>query len=116
MPTKRVMKDRYKANIMGRRRFEAMGGYNSLFFGAISGYAAHTFAGVRGTPLVTPYFSQAGINSIARSGMYAAGPALLGVWAGIYAFGDVGECWNLLRNGGLYRREFRAIRQESFSQ
>lgn len=116
MPTKRVLKDRYSANIMSRRRFEAMGGYNSLFFGAVSGYMAHTFAGVRGTPLVTPYFSQAGINSIARSSMYAGGPALLGLVAGVYAFGDASECWNLVRNGGLYRREFRAIRQESFTQ
>lgn len=110
------MKDRYSTNIMARRRFDAMGGYNSVFFGMVSGYMANTFGGIRVPPLVTPYFGKPGMMSIARSGMYFAGPAFAGLFVGVQAFGDGGELWNLIRNGGLYRREFREVRLESFSQ
>jgi len=69
-------------------RWNALGGWSTVFMGTTTYYVAKTFGVVKTTPLVTPITSQAGLRSLARNGIIIAGPALFGLWVGMRAFGD----------------------------
>lgn len=97
---------------MRDRRFNAFGGWSTLFTMSFFGYAAHHFDLIRLSPIVTPFQSPAGIRSIVRNTAMFAAPALVGMLVGIGAAGDSRELWNLFRNGGVYKREFKAIHHE----
>ena len=43
IPTKRVNKDRYSSWLLARHRFNAFGGYSTLFFGGVVGYSVSQF-------------------------------------------------------------------------
>ena len=88
IPTKRVNKDRYSSWLLARHRFNAFGGYSTLFFGGVVGYSASHFGQLATSPLVTPLTSNAGIRSLLRNAGVLAGPTLFGLAIGVTAFGD----------------------------
>lgn len=104
-------------NIMAVHRWNALGGWNTVFLGATAGYAAHTF-GLVGSPLPleTPLMAKAGLKSLARNAAVLFGPATLGLIVGIGAFGDSTELLHLIRFGRNYRNEFSSLRKELYYQ
>ena len=64
--------------------------------------------------LSKPVMSAAGLQSVARTGLWVAGPTLVGLCLGVSMFGDSFELRNLIRNGFTYGREMKAIRRELY--
>ena len=64
--------------------------------------------------LSKPVMSMAGLQSVARTGLWAAAPALVGLYLGMKTFGDTSELRNLMRNGFAYGREMKAVRRELY--
>ena len=114
IPTKRVNKDRYSSWLLSRHRFNAFGGYSTLFMGGIVGYAGSQFGQLTTSPLVTPLASSAGFRSLLRNGGVLAGPTLLGFAIGIASFGDAVELKSLFRNGSTFRSEFHTLKTELY--
>ncbi len=98
-------------------RWNALGGWNTVFLGATTGYAAHTF-GLIGSPLPleAPLMAKAGLKSLARNAAVFLGPATLGLMIGIGAFGDSTELRHLIRFGRQYRGEFTSVKKELYYQ
>ena len=110
--TKRVNRQRWNNNIMWDRRFNALGGYSTLFTMGFFSYVALSFDLIRTQPLVTPFRSPAGLKSIARNAAFLLAPAAFGMFLGISAAGDWNELKNLSRNSSVYKREFAAVHHE----
>lgn len=104
-------------NIMAVHRWNALGGWNTVFLAATTGYAAHTF-GIASAPgpLATPLMAKSGLKSLARNTAVLLGPTTFGLALGICAFGDATELKHLLRFGRQYRGEFSALRKELYYQ
>ena len=88
IPTKRVNQQRYSSYLLARHRFNAFGGYSTLFVGGVIGYTSAQFNLLTKTPLATPLASSAGYRSLLRNAAILAGPTLLGLAVGVAAFGD----------------------------
>jgi len=91
-----------------------MGGYSTIFMGLTTGYTVAQFGGFKTVPLVTPITSKCGLLSLARNAGVLFGPTLLGLYIGVHAFGDAKELRNLIRNGSIYRREFKSLHDELY--
>ena len=99
-----------------RLQWQALGGWNSIYMATFFGFAGTAF-GWQQPGLVAftkPVMSPAGLQSVARTGLWVAGPTLIGLTIGIVSFGSFGELRNLMRNGGTYGREMKAIRRELY--
>lgn len=115
--TKRVKRNRFYTNVYMQRRFEAEGGYNTLFFTALFGYCGHKLARVsesavalpNAMPMSAPY-----MKVFARNAAVLAGPTFVGFMLGRIAFGNREERKNLSRFGSVYRNEFNEMRNEAF--
>ena len=57
IPTKRVNKTRVNAWILSRRRFNAIGGYSTVYMAGLCGYLGHLSGFFPSQPLVTPLMS-----------------------------------------------------------
>uniref|UniRef100_A0A7S3MUG2 Uncharacterized protein n=1 Tax=Strombidium inclinatum TaxID=197538 RepID=A0A7S3MUG2_9SPIT len=101
--TKRVNAQRRGSYVFFNHMFNATGGYNTLFFGGIFGYAFISRLTMAGTvlPAVTKY-------------AMALPTAVIGLCVGTLAFGDFKETLHLLKNVGTYRREFKHYQQDIY--
>ena len=88
IPTKRVNKDRIDAWILSRRRFNAIGGYSTLYMAGMFGYFGHLSGLFPAQPITSPIMSAAGRVSLARNLAIISAPALIGVAVGMASFGD----------------------------
>ena len=113
--TKRVGHQRRKGFLLMKRQFEALGGMNTVYMTTFCGMAGSAFGMTMQTQaLVRPLMSSAGMASVARTGVMAGGPAIVGFIMGVQAFGDAGEFRNLLMNAGTYSREIKAVQKEHY--
>ena len=112
--TKRVGHSRMKGFLLLRRKFEAMGGINSVYMMTFCGMAGSAFGLRSSTPLVRPLISTAGIASLARNTITTGGPAFFGLGLGIAFFGSYSELSNLVWNSTAYRREIKAVQKEHY--
>jgi hypothetical protein len=104
-------------NLMATHRWNAIGGWNTVFFGLTAGYAAQTF-GIVGntTPLTTPLIGKAGVRSVTRNAAVLFGPTTIGLVLGISLFGNATELKHLLKFSRQYRTEFNGVRNELYYQ
>ena len=111
--TKRVTQTRYGQWIYCNRLFEAAGGFSTVFLMGSWSYAARMMGSQSNlAPLVQPYMSQAGMQSLARNGAFMAGPALVALALGVSAFGNSEELFKLVKSPRFYYNEFRAVQKE----
>ena len=115
--TKRVGHSRQRGMLLTKRSFNAAGGWNTVYLTTFFGVAGSAF-GLSSASALAPtegvILSAAGASGIARKGLMAGGPAIVGLIMGVSAFGNGTELRNLIMNSGTYSSEMRAVRNEHY--
>merc|ERR1712060_283583 len=116
--TKRVGHSRKRGMLLLKQQYTALGGMNTVYLTTFFGIAGHAFglATVSSAPALTQaqMASTAGMSTMARRGLMAGGPALVGLIMGVSAFGNATELRNLVFNAGTYSSEMKAVRNEHY--
>ena len=96
--------------------FNALGGWNTVYFTGVAGMAGHMSGHFKSAPAVAPLAGRAGIMSLARNAGWVGGPVIAGVAFSAIAFGDVNQLKSLCRNFFTYKSEINMINSENFFQ
>ena len=98
--TKRVNRERHGTNIYNKRLFNAIGGWNTLYFAAALG--------------ATGYQLKSACASQRHVLLWMAVPALVGYGLGIHLFGNPNEAYRMSMHFRAYQNEFANYKSELY--
>lgn len=112
IPTARDTRGRGAPITLSQRRFNAFGGYPTLFMGSVFAYAGTAFGRLSSLRVYTQLSSMASLRQFIRNTVILAGPTAVGVAIGVKIYGNPNELALLIKDGDKYADELDSLRQE----
>ena len=114
IPTTQQTRGRGAPITLSQRRFNAFGGYPTIFMGTVFAFAGTAFGQLTSHRLYTSLFSVTSLRQLVRNTVYLSGPTAVGVAIGVNMFGNPYELACLIRDGEKCVIELEELKQELY--